>query len=41
MGHSPTVLLDTYAHLIDDLDPEKKVDAAKLITAARKASAAK
>jgi hypothetical protein len=35
MGHSPTVLLDTYGHIIDDLDPGKKVDAARLIASAR------
>jgi integrase len=36
MGHSPTVLLDTYGHIIEDLDLKKPVDAAKLIRDARR-----
>jgi hypothetical protein len=36
MGHSPTVLLDTYGHIIEDLDLKQPVDAAKLIQDARR-----
>src|SRR3984957_12172938 len=40
LGNSPTVLLNTYAHIIDNLDASKRVNAAKLIRAARKAARA-
>ena len=35
MGHSPAVLLNTYAHVINDLDGDGRIDATKLIREAR------
>ena len=34
-GHSPTVALDTYAHVFEEFDPEERVNAADRIRAAR------
>jgi integrase len=35
LGHNPAMTLATYAHLIEDLDPDERVDAAALILQAR------
>ena len=36
-GHSPTMTLDTYGHVIDELDPGQKRSAEELINEAREA----
>jgi hypothetical protein len=35
LGHSPEMTHKTYAHIIEDLDPDERVDAAELIVQAR------
>jgi integrase len=35
LGHSPAMTHATYAHVILDLDPDEKVDAAEMIVQAR------
>jgi len=39
MGHAPTMSLDTYAHLIAELDGAERIDPVELIAQARETAA--